>query len=304
MEKSKKYGLLAKVALLVATLIWGSTFIIFKDAMGDIPPLFILAFRYLTATVLLSAVFFKKLRLLNKTYIWQGALLGVFLSAAYIFQTYGLKDTTPGKNAFLTAIYCVLVPFIAWAFFKKRPDGFNFLAAVTCLAGVGFVSLEGDFSVRFGDWMTLIGGVFFALHIVFVSRFNGDKDAVLLTLTQFFTAGVICGVLSLCFEKVPSGIPASAWVEIVYLAVFGTAVAMLLQNVGQKYMSSSAAAIILSLEALFGVLFSVVFGYESLTAKLAIGFALIFFAIVTSETKWEFLRKKRQIQSQIDKKDG
>lgn len=292
MENGQKRGTLAKAALLVATLIWGSTFIIFKDAMNGLPPLFILAFRYLVATVILSAVFFKKLRLINKTYLWQGAVLGVFLAAAYIFQTYGLQGTTPGKNAFLTAVYCVLVPFVSWAFFGGRPDRFNFLAAATCLAGIGFVSLDGDLSVMPGDWLTLVGGVFFALHIAFVARFNSDKDAVTLTLVQFFTAGVICGAGSLCFETLPSSVPPAAWTEIIYLAVCGTAVAMLLQNVGQKYVSSSSAAIILSLEALFGVLFSVIFGYENLSVKLVIGFALIFFAIITSETKWKFVRHR------------
>lgn len=292
MENGQKRGTLAKAALLVATLIWGSTFIIFKDAMNGLPPLFILAFRYLVATVILSAVFFKKLRLINKTYLWQGAVLGVFLAAAYIFQTYGLQGTTPGKNAFLTAVYCVLVPFVSWAFFGGRPDRFNFLAAATCLAGIGFVSLDGDLSVMPGDWLTLVGGVFFALHIAFVARFNSDKDAVTLTLVQFFTAGVICGAGSLCFETLPSSVPSAAWTEIIYLAVCGTAVAMLLQNVGQKYVSSSSAAIILSLEALFGVLFSVIFGYENLSVKLVIGFALIFFAIITSETKWKFVRRR------------
>lgn len=292
MENGQKRGALAKAALLVATLIWGSTFIIFKDAMNGLPPLFILAFRYLVATVILSAVFFKKLRLINKTYLWQGAVLGVFLAAAYIFQTYGLQGTTPGKNAFLTAVYCVLVPFVSWAFFGSRPDRFNFLAAATCLAGIGFVSLDGDMSVNAGDWLTLVGGVFFALHIAFVARFNSDKDAVTLTLVQFFTAGVICGAGSLCFETLPSSVPPAAWTEIIYLAVCGTAIAMLLQNVGQKYVSSSSAAIILSLEALFGVLFSVIFGYENLSVKLVIGFALIFFAIITSETKWKFVRRR------------
>ena len=292
MENGQKRGALAKAALLVATLIWGSTFIIFKDAMNGLPPLFILALRYLVATVILSAVFFKKLRLINKTYLWQGAVLGVFLAAAYIFQTYGLQGTTPGKNAFLTAVYCVLVPFVSWAFFGGRPDRFNFLAAATCLAGIGFVSLDGDLSVMPGDWLTLVGGVFFALHIAFVARFNSDKDAVTLTLVQFFTAGVICGAGSLCFETLPSSVPSAAWTEIIYLAVCGTAVAMLLQNVGQKYVSSSSAAIILSLEALFGVLFSVIFGYENLSVKLVIGFALIFFAIITSETKWKFVRRR------------
>lgn len=294
MGKTEKYGILAKTALLVATLIWGSTFVILKNAMDSIPPFFILSFRFLTATLILSAIFWKKLRLINKKYLWQGAVLGVFLAAAYGLQTIGLQNTTPGKNAFLTAVYCVLVPFMVWAVFRKKPDRYNFIAALTCIVGIGFVSLEGDFTIQFGDYMTLLSGIFYALHIVFVSGFNRDKDAVLLTIIQFCTAGVLCGVISLGSETVPQSIPADAWLEILYLAVFGTSVAMLLQNVGQKYMSSSAASIILSTEALFGALFSVIFYHEVLTAKLIIGFALIFFAVFVSETKLEFLHRRRK----------
>ncbi|MBQ9715158.1 MAG: DMT family transporter [Clostridia bacterium] len=293
MEKSKKYSLLAKIALLTATLIWGSTFVILKNALDSVPTYFILSFRFLTATLLLSAIFYKKWRLVNKTYLWQGGLIGVCLALAYIFQTVGLANTTPGKNAFLTATYCVLVPFMMWMIYGKKPDKFNVIAAFTCIVGIGLVSLDGQFVIEFGDWMTLICGIFFGLQIVFISAFNKDKDAILLTIIQFLTAGIITGILSLCFETMPQSIPAGAWIEVVYLTLFGTTVAMLLQNLSQKHMSPSAAAIILTLEAVFGIVFSVVFYGEVLTLKLVAGFAVIFFAVLTSETKLEFLRKKR-----------
>ena len=293
MEKSKKYSLLAKIALLTATLIWGSTFVILKNALDSVPTYFILSFRFLTATLLLSAIFYKKWRLVNKTYLWQGGLIGVCLALAYIFQTVGLANTTPGKNAFLTATYCVLVPFMMWMIYGKKPDKFNVIAAFTCIVGIGLVSLDGQFIIQFGDWMTLICGIFFGLQIVFISAFNKDKDAILLTIIQFLTAGIITGILSLCFETMPQSIPAGAWIEVVYLTLFGTTVAMLLQNLSQKHMSPSAAAIILTLEAVFGTVFSVVFYGEVLTLKLVAGFVVIFFAVLTSETKLEFLRKKR-----------
>ncbi len=294
MEKSKKIGLLARLALLTSTLIWGSTFVILKNALDSIPTYFILAFRFLAAAILLSIIFCKKLKQLNWSYVWQGAIIGAFLAAAYIFQTFGLLGTTPGKNAFLTAVYCVLVPFLLWIFYRKRPDAYNFIAAVTCLVGIGLVSLDGDFSISTGDWLTLVGGLFFGLHIVFVSAFNKDKDPVLLTIVQFAATGIICAVLSLCTETMPAEISTGALLEIAYLALFGTTVAMLFQNISQKYIPSSSVAIILTFEAMFGVMFSVIFYHEVLTLKIAVGFVLIFIAVLISETKLEFLRKKKQ----------
>ena len=293
MEKSKKYSLLAKLALFVATIIWGSTFVILKNALESVPTYFILSFRFLTATLLLSIIFFKKWRLVNKTYLWQGGLIGVCLAVAYIFQTVGLANTTPGKNAFLTATYCVLVPFLMWLIYGKKPDKYNVIAGLTCIVGIGLVSLDGKFVVQFGDYMTLVCGLFFGLQIIFISRFNQQKDAILMTIIQFLTAGIITGILSLCFETMPQSIPTSAWIEVIYLTIFGTMVAFLLQNVSQKHMSSSSAAIILTLEAVVGAIFSVVFYGEVLTLKVLAGFVVIFIAVFLSETKLSFIKKNK-----------
>ena len=296
MEKAKKYSLLAKFALLFATIIWGSTFVILKNALESVPTYFILSFRFLTATLLLSVIFHKKWRLVNKTYLWQGGLIGVCLALAYIFQTVGLANTTPGKNAFLTATYCVLVPFMMWMIYGKKPDKFNVIAAFTCIVGIGLVSLDGNLAINFGDYMTLVCGVFFGLQIIFISNFNKNKDAILMTIIQFLTAGIITGILSLCSETMPQSIPASAWIEVIYLTIFGTMVAFLLQNVSQKHMSSSSAAIILTLEAVVGAIFSVVFYGEVLTLKVLAGFVVIFVAVFLSETKLSFIKKTKNKQ--------
>lgn len=289
-----------QLMMVVATVIWGSSFLIMKQAVDGIPVFFLLAIRFSLGAGLLAVVFWKRWKKLDRATLKGGVVLGLLMEAAYIFQTYGLKDmlswhgTTPGKNAFFTGIYCVLVPFLAWLLFQKRPDLYNLAAALLCMAGIGLVSLGGETGIVGGDVLTMLGGVMFALHILAVPRYAQRSDVILLTILQFATMAVLSwvGVL-LTGDAIPLGaIPAGAWLRIGYLAVFATALALLFQNIGQAHTPPATAAVLLSLEAPFGVLFSVLFGTERPTAAMYCGFALIFFAIILSETKLSFLPRK------------
>lgn len=285
--------ILPKFALFSAALIWGSSFFIVKNTVDIFPTNFLLAIRFTIGCLLLCVLFPKKLTQLNRTCLWQGIVLGLLIFTAYCIQTIGLTDTTPGKNAFLTAAYCILVPFLYWITDKRRPDLYNFSAAFLCLAGIGLVSFDGSFSMRFGDAMTLISALFFAAHIVAGARFGGKSDPILLTILQFGTAAVCSWVLGLTTETFPKEIPLNAALGLLYLAVFATTIALLLQNIGLKYADPTSGAILLSLESVFGVLFSMLFYQERLTLRLGAGFLLIFIAVILSETKLSFLRKKR-----------
>ena len=284
-----------RVALLMAALIWGSSFIVMKNAVEGVPVFMLLGIRFTVGCLLLTLIFHRRLKTIRKRLLLHGAVVGTLLFAAYTVQTFGLRETTPGKNAFLTAVYCVLVPFVNWLIFRRRPTGWNWLAAVMCLAGIGLVSLEGDMTMNRGDALTLVGGVFYALHLVAVSRFGEEDDPVMLTMLQFGASAVWCWGLSLMTESLPNPFPTNAWFELAYLAVFATTAALLLQNVGQSVTPAAPAAILLSLESVFGVAFSVMLGAEGLTAQLVFGFALIFLAVVASETQFSFLRKGRRI---------
>ena len=284
-----------RVALLTAALIWGSSFIVMKNAVEGVPVFMLLGIRFTVGCLLLMLIFHRRLKTIGKKQLLHGAVVGTLLFAAYTVQTFGLRETTPGKNAFLTAVYCVLVPFVNWLIFRRRPTGWNWLAAVMCLAGIGLVSLEGDLTMNRGDALTLVGGVFYALHLVAVSRFGEEDDPVMLTMLQFGASAVWCWGLSLLTESLPNPFPTNAWFELAYLAVFATTAALLLQNVGQSVTPAAPAAILLSLESVFGVAFSVMLGAEGLTAQLVFGFALIFLAVVASETQFSFLRKGRRI---------
>ena len=133
---------IARPLIVVATLIWGSTFFILKDALDDVELMFLLAFRFTFAAVLLALVFWKKWRGVDRSYWWRGGVMGILLFGAYAVQNYGLMGTTPGKNAFFTAVYCVIVPFLYWLVDRRRPDRFHVLAALLCIAGIGLVSWD------------------------------------------------------------------------------------------------------------------------------------------------------------------
>lgn len=278
-----------KLLLVVATIIWGLSFVVMKDAVDVLEPAYLIGFRFLATGVVLALVFWRRMRLaFTKDYLMKGLVLGVLCFLAFWVQTIGLDNTTPGKNAFLTATYCVIVPFAWWVLARKRPSAFNLLAAVMAVAGIGLVSLQGslaELSMGYGDLMTLVSALLFAVHIVYVSKFSETNDVLVLTVMQFFIGGA-CGIAcGACFETLP---PASAltpdffW-NMAYLVIFASCVALVIQNVALAHVPPAQASLFLSLESVFGVMFSVMLYGEQIGLKLVAGFVLIFGAILVSE---------------------
>ena len=260
-----------RLALLAAALIWGSSFVIMKNTVDDVPVFLLLAIRFSIAFVVLGAVFFRRLRGLDRRFILGGMLCGAMLITAYSLQTFGLVGTTPGKNAFLTAVYCVLVPFLAWIFFRKRPTMWNWLAAVLCVAGIGLVSLNGGLTIAPGDALSLLSGVCYALHIIALSRLGEKGDVFALSIIQFGTTALLAWLLHLLTGPADIHLPLRIWPQLGYLSVLCTCVAITLQALGQKLTPPSQSAILLSLESVFGVLFSLLLGAETLSFQLFSG---------------------------------
>ncbi|MBQ3156085.1 MAG: DMT family transporter [Clostridia bacterium] len=281
-----------RLALLTAAVIWGSSFIVMKDAVADVPVFQLLAIRFTLAGLLLAVLFRRRLMKSGKALLGHGALCGVLVLAGYVTQSYGLMTVTPGTNAFLTSVYCVMVPFMAWGLFRKRPTAYNWIAAVLCVTGIGLISLSEDLTLGAGEALTLLSGVFYALHIMALSHFGETDDPISLTIVQFTSAAVLAWGFSLTVEA-GSPLPAPAiWPQLLYLTVMATAATLVLQSVGQRLTPPSQSAILLSLESVFGVFFSVLLGRESLTFQLSCGFALIFVSVIVSETQLSFLRRR------------
>lgn len=293
----KTMKLLAKPMLFAAALIWGTSFFIMKNTLDVMPVFYLLAVRFTVGAGLLALVCWKKWREFTPDYLWRGAVIGGFLFLAYSIQTFGLSLTTPSKNAFLTAVYCVIVPFLTWAVLRIRPDGYNIAAALLCITGVGLVSLNGELAVNAGDLFTLLCAVFYASHIVAVAKVSSGKDITLLTVFQFAFAALYAWICGVCTETFPAAAltDPALLLPMAYLCVMATTVALLFQNVGQFWSDPASASVILSLESVFGVASSVIFYGDEVTAQLLAGFALIFVAVVCSETKFSFLHKRSKV---------
>lgn len=286
-------GFLGRLALFGTAFIWGTSFVILKTTLDSVGTLWVLAIRFTISTLLLGLFAVKKLRKVDRRCLKGGVMMGLCLALAYIVQTYGLVYTTPGKNAFLTATYCMLVPFMAWGVYKRKPDASNIIAAFLCITGIGFVSLSGaGTGVNIGDMLTLICGIFYGLQIIIMEQYVADSDALSITVIQFGTAALLCWAGALLFEAPPVNVPGSAWLSIAYLSVMCTAVCFFLQAWGMQYTPSSTSAVIMTFESVFGTLLSVLFYHEPMTVKLLLGFALIFAAVLISETKLRLFQKK------------
>jgi drug/metabolite transporter (DMT)-like permease len=284
----KTTGVLAGGGLLLATIFWGGGFVAVKDSLDVVPPIYMMALRFTVASFVLSAVFFKQLVGLNRRVILHGAILSFFLFAAYAFQTIGCLYTTAGKNAFLTTIYVILVPMLTWVFSRRSPGGRVFSAALLAVIGIGLLSLEDDLSMNIGDVLTLVCGFWYALQIVFIAKYTRTENPITLTVLQIiFTA-----LLSWAFAPFYDGaFPVAAVttlrpvLSLLYLAIFSTSIAFLLQNVCQKYTRASTAALLLSMESVFGALASAIFLGEVMSPRMFLGCVLLFAAIVLAELK-------------------
>ena len=294
LTNDKKLKITGSLALLFSTLIWGSSFFILKNTIDSLPLYFVLAVRFSIGALIMGTVCYKYVAKIDKKTFIRGIVLGLILASGYIFQTLGLESTSPATNAFLTAAYCVMVPFIGWLIFKKKPTAFNVLAAIVCLIGIGLISLEGSFRIGIGDALTLISAIFYALQIVYNAFFLKKSDFRQLLFLELLTVAIICWIFSLSTEKIPTALSGVQWISIIYLGAMASCAAQFLQIFGQKFTPANNASIILSLEAVFGALFSVVFYHERPSLQMIAGFITVFIAVIISEAGYDLFKSIKE----------
>lgn len=290
MKKTKQEGL-AQLALILVAIVWGSGFIATQYAIdANMGASLIMFGRFLVATILLFALFYKQIIKSNREEITKGCLAGVFLFLAFYAQTVGQSMTTVSNSAFLTATNVVIVPFLVWIITKKRPKLKVFLLTVTTLFGIAFltVSFENGISFGVGDTIMLASAFFFALHIAYLGIACKDVDSRKITFWQIATAGLISLVVLLCFDinkielvQIQNGI-----LPVIFLGVFSTCLCFFVQTKAQTYIAPSKVGVILATEGLFGSIFSVILGFEHLTVNLIIGGVVIFLSIVLMDIKF------------------
>lgn len=284
---------LAKLALFLTAVLWGSTFTIGKLAAEVFSPSFIIAFRFLIASVALLLVAWPQRKQLDRKYLTDGFWMGFTLFLSYILQVGGLAlDTSPGKSAFLCTTYSVMVPFIHWMTTKQRPKVHHLVCVFLCLFGVGVLSLSGGWGMSAGDLLTVLSGVPCAVNIVISSIVCRDRNVLLLTTIELWVVTILAWICVFAGNAFPAVLPLGAVGGIVYLGLFATALCLFMQSFGLKYAEPAIGGMLLSLESVFGVVFSVIIYHEQITLRMIFGFAMIFMAILLSQ--WDGKKAKER----------
>jgi drug/metabolite transporter (DMT)-like permease len=301
-----KSNLAADGAILLTTLVWGSTFAVSRDVLDYWPPLSYLAVRMPLAAVLFAALFPRQLFGSNREAWRAGAALGLLIGLGFIGQTVGLLYTTPAKSAFITGLTVPLVPVVAYVFQRARPSRENFAGIV--LASVGGVLIlapaSASAAVNTGDLITLATTVLFAGHITLMGLYARRFDirqlsalqitvAAALTLTAWLALrawGVLAGGLpaGLAREAEPLMWNAATVAQLAYMATVATVATFLLWTWGQARMSATHAAVIFSLEPVFATLFAVLLrgSAEWTGGRATLGAFLVVAGVIVSELRW------------------
>lgn len=284
--------------LLLTALIWGCAFVAQSVGMDYVGPFTFNCVRCILGSIVLIPVIFlmdgrkrkgglteeqmKKDRGDTRTLVTGGVCCGVILAAASSLQQFGILFTTVGKAGFITAMYIVIVPVLG-IFFGKKVKPLIPLCVVIAVAGLYFLCMTEKLSLGMGDLLVLLCAAVFSVHILVIDHFSPLVDGVRMSAIQFLTAGIVCAVPMLLWERPVMGEVVTAWMPLLYAGVLSCGVAYTLQILGQKNAEPTVASLILSLESVFSVLAGWILLGQSLSGKELFGCGLMFVAIILAQ---------------------
>lgn len=288
----RRVQLLATLALLAVTATWGSTFFLIHDLLDRIPVVDFLAVRFAIAAVAMVALAPRAIRRLSAAKRRHAVVLGILYGSAQILQTVGLAHTPASVSGFITGMYVVCTPLFAALVLKSRIGPLTWGAVLLAVVGLGVLTL-GGFHVGYGEAVTLVAAMIYALHIVGLGAWSTARDAIGMSILQCLVIAVICFVAA-----APGGIAvphrAADWVSVVYMALVAGAAALLVQTWAQAHLPPTSTAIVMSMEPVFAAVFAVLFGGESATARMLLGGGMVLAAMLVVE-----LVPRRKVESEV-----
>lgn len=276
----KKYNAIA--GLIIITVIWGGGFVASDIALESLTPFQIMTIRFGLGTLFMGIISLDSLKGIQKREVKAGILMGVALFAGFALQTVGLMYTTPSKNAFLTALNVVIVPFIAYIISGRKVGSKGMIGAVLAVVGVGVLSLEKNFTLGFGDALTLLCAVGFAFQIFLTGIYVQKCRATILNFVQMCTSFVLSVIFMTVLGETHFEVTTEGWWSVLYLGIVSTTICYLIQTACQEYVEETKAAVILSMESVFGTLFSIIILHERVTVRMIAGCIIILTAVIIS----------------------
>lgn len=289
----KKKSIISSIALGLIALLWGTSYAIIKDILSDIKPFTLMSLRFGISTIFLCIIFPNKLKGIRKKDILQGSIIGIFLFLAFLNLVTGIFYTTASKQSFLIGAYVLIVPFLGWIIYRKPPNIYSVFGAVLAVFGIGMLTLNGSFYINKGDFISILCSLSFACHMIAIEYFNKDSDPIVSTIIQFLITSILFIILTGIFESFTLNLNSKVLKATAYLTIFTTVIPFVVQNIAQKYISSTSTALILTLESAFGGVFAVILLNEILSFQMLMGCVFIFAGIIIQTTRLTFLKKMR-----------
>jgi len=289
---TRRGQLLATGALLLVTASWGSTFFMIKDLLERVPTLDFLAVRFAIAGVVMFALAHRSVLALPRETVRRAVVVGAIYGVAQILQTAGLAHTAASVSGFITGMYVVCTPLLAALLLRTRITGITWAAVVLATAGLGVLTLDG-FSVGYGEALTFVAAVLYALHIVALGAWSTAREALGMSVVQLIVIAVICLVAT-----APDGVvlpdTGRDWAAVVYMALVAGAVALVAQTWAQSQLSPTRTAIVMSMEPVFAAFFAVLLGGELLTGRMVTGGLLVLVAMLVVE-----VAPRRKVEGEV-----
>lgn len=285
---SSQHSLKMKIApwaLLAVSASWGMAFVVMKDAIERQSVNNFLFSRFSLAVLVMLALRPSVVKRIDRDLLLRAASAGVFLGFGYIFQTLGLARTGAAITGFVTGLYVVMTPLLAYFFLKEKLNKLIWSCVFLATIGLGLLSIRG-FSVGIGEMLVLASAFFFAAHIIALGKWSSGRDVYAMTVVQLAMCALLSGIAS-----IPEGYSAppdtGVWAVVVFTAVICTAVAFVIQTWSQAHMTTTKVAVILTMEVVFAAVFAMIFGGERLTLQATLGGILVLtamFMIVLKES--------------------
>ena len=277
MNKQRRADLL----LVMTTFFWGASYYLTDICLADLPPMTLNAFRFIVAFLVLGLIFWKHVVHINRTTLWYSLIVGLALAGTYVAYNYGITRTSLSNAAFICALQVIFAPLLGFLFFRQRPGWKLGAALVVCTVGMALLTLNGELRPASGDLICLITPLCYAVDLLITEKAVRDPrvDALALALGE------------------PVHLPTSGktWAAALFLGIFCSGVAFVIQSVQQQYTTASHVGLIFTLEPVFASMVAFVMTGEVLSLRGYIGAALMLLSLFIMEGNWSFLGRKKRV---------
>lgn len=280
--------------LILGTAFWGISYSITKLAIGDYSPNTFLFYRFLLAVIVLSIIFWKYVKNINKEAVKTGFILAVPMFLGIQLQTVGLKHTDASQCSFIAGMTVIIIPLLKLAIYKTNASLKIWIAAFTALTGLFIIAITDKFKINIGDLYTIAGAFGFAVYLISVEKHSAKMNLLYAIVPMFSFCALFTFGLAIA-DSQSDWFPEknTFWIGVVYCALFSTAFMYTVSNISQRYLSAERVAVIYLFEPVFGAIGAFFILGENLSWRLLFGGSLIFAATIISEVN--FSRKKKKI---------